>query len=276
MTAATETRAGTRPAGGAAAASPRRARVRWRRIVSPIVLVAVWEAAARTGALPQDKMPSPSEVLAAGWRLAADGTLAGHLADSLTRAAIGLAIGGGLGLVLGLAAGLARIGDDLVDPPVQMARMLPHLGLVPLLIIWVGIGEELKISLVALGAFFPIYLNTYAGIRGIDERLVEAARSCGLSRAALVRHVVLPGSLPSLFLGLRIAFAAGWLSLVVGEQVNAQSGIGFMMMEAREFSQTDVVVLGLVIYALLGLASDLLIRAAERRALTWHHGMGAG
>ncbi|MFG1712449.1 ABC transporter permease [Micromonospora sp. NPDC049203] len=260
-------------------AAPRRSRPRasrrWRRAVSPVVLVLAWEAAARTGLLAAEKLPAPSAVLATGWRLTRDGTLGVHLLDSLTRAALGLLIGGGLALVLGAAAGLLRLGDDLVDPPVQMARMLPHLGLVPLLIIWVGIGESLKVTLVALGAFFPIYFNTYAGIRDIDERLVEAARTCGLGAAARLRHVVLPGALPSLFLGLRLAIGAAWLSLVVGEQVNAQTGVGFLMMEAREFSQTDVVVLGLLVYALLGLASDLLIRYAERRTLAWRRGLRA-
>ncbi|KXK61554.1 ABC transporter permease [Micromonospora rosaria] len=248
---------------------------RWRRAASPVLLVAVWEAAARSGVLSPEKLPAPSAVLATGWRLARDGTLATHLLDSLTRAGLGLLIGGGLALLLGAVAGLLRLGDDLVDPPVQMARMLPHLGLVPLLIIWVGIGESLKISLVALGAFFPIYFNTYAGIRDIDERLVEAARTCGLGLLARLRHVVLPGALPALFLGLRLAIGAAWLSLVVGEQVNAQTGIGFLMMEAREFSQTDVVVLGLVVYALLGLLSDLALRVAERRTLTWRRGLRA-
>ncbi|WP_435123623.1 ABC transporter permease [Micromonospora tulbaghiae] len=260
-------------------ATPRRSRVRasrrWRRAVSPLVLVLGWEVAARTGLLAAEKLPAPSAVLATGWRLARDGTLGVHLLDSLTRAALGLLIGGGLALVLGAAAGLLRLGDDLVDPPVQMARMLPHLGLVPLLIIWVGIGESLKVTLVTLGAFFPIYFNTYAGIRDIDERLVEAARTCGLGLAARLRHVVLPGALPALFLGLRLAIGAAWLSLVVGEQVNAQTGVGFLMMEAREFSQTDVVVLGLLVYALLGLASDLLIRYAERRTLAWRRGLRA-
>ncbi|WP_229401753.1 ABC transporter permease [Micromonospora okii] len=265
----------------AAATAPtppgRRARParRWRRIVSPVALVAAWEGAARAGLLPAEKLPAPSDVLAAGARLARDGTLTTHLLDSLTRAAVGLLIGGGLALVLGTVAGLLRLGDDLVDPPVQMARMLPHLGLVPLLIIWVGIGESLKVALVALGAFFPLYFNTYAGIRDIDERLVEAARACGLGHLARLRHVVGPGALPSLFLGLRLAIGAAWLSLVVGEQVNAQTGIGFLMMEAREFSQTDVVVLGLVVYALLGLISDLALRLAERRMLTWRRGLRA-
>ncbi|MEU7826999.1 ABC transporter permease [Catellatospora sp. NPDC049133] len=256
------------------AARPRSGR-RVLRLVSPVVLLAAWESAARTGLLPPEKLPAPSEVLQTGWRLAGDGTLALHLLDSLQRAAIGLALGGGLALLLGALAGLLRVGDDLVDPPVQMARMLPHLGLVPLLIIWVGIGEELKITLVALGSFFPIYFNTYAGIRDIDERLVEAARTCGLGHLARLRHVVLPGALPSLFLGLRLAIGAAWLSLVVGEQVNAQTGIGFLMMEAREFAQTDVVLLGLLVYALLGLLSDLLLRIAERRTLSWRRGLKA-
>jgi sulfonate transport system permease protein len=252
-----------------------RAARRWRRLVTPVAIVTIWEGASRTGVLPPEKLSAPSEVLRTGWRLASDGTLGQHLIDSLARAGAGLLIGGALALILGSIAGLLRLGDDLVDPPVQMARMLPHLGLVPLLIIWVGIGEPLKITLVALGAFFPIYFNTYAGIRDIDERLVEAARTCGLGPLARLRHVILPGALPSLFLGLRLAIGAAWLSLVVGEQVNAQTGIGFLMMEAREFSQTDVVVLGLLIYALLGLLSDLLLRAAEKRTLVWRRGLRA-
>lgn len=250
-------------------------KIKARRSITPIALVVGWEGAARAGVLPPDKLSPPSEVLAAAWRLSADGTLWTHLLESLQRAVLGLLIGGTLGLVLGSLAGLLRLGDDLIDPPVQMARMLPHLGLVPLLIIWVGIDESLKVTLVALGSFFPIYLNTYAGIRGIDERLVEAARTCGLSALERIRHVVLPGAMPSLFLGLRLAFAAGWLSLVVGEQVNGEGGLGFMMMEAREFSQTEIVVLGLLMYAGLGLLSDLALRAAERRVLSWRTGLRA-
>jgi sulfonate transport system permease protein len=256
-------------------APARKRRLRWQRIVSPVAILLIWEALSRAGALSEDKLPAPSTVLRTGWRLASDGTLGAHLADSLTRAAIGLAIGGVLALALGAVAGLIRLGDDAIDPPVQMARMLPHLALVPLLIIWVGIGESMKITLVALGVFFPLYFNTYAGIRDIDERLVEAARTCGLGTWARLRHVILPGSLPSLFLGLRLAIGAAWLSLVVGEQTNTQNGIGFLMMEAREFSQTDVVVLGLFVYAGLGLLSDLALRIAERRALAWRRGLKA-
>lgn len=265
--------------GGRPTAARRRARteawLRRLRLVTPLVLAGAWELLAQTRIVSPDKLPPPSEVLAAGWRLTQDGSLPAHVYESLTRALVGLLIGGGLALVLGAFAGLVRVGDALVDPTVQMARMLPHLGLVPLLIIWLGIGEPLKITLVALGAFFPIYLNLYAGIRNIDERLVEAARTCGLSAAERIRHVVIPGTMPSLFLGLRLAFAAGWLSLVVGEQVNTDSGLGFMMMEAREFSQTEIVLLGLLAYAVLGLLSDLVLRVAERRALSWRRGLQA-
>jgi sulfonate transport system permease protein len=266
----------TEVADDVAAAPPRRPRrLRMRRAISPILIFALWEAASRGGLISADKLPAPSTVLHTGWRLAADGTLGQHLLDSLTRAVAGLLIGGTLALILGATAGLLRLGDDAIDPPVQMARMLPHLALVPLLIIWVGIGESMKITLVALGAFFPLYFNTYAGIRDIDERLVEAARTCGLNAWQRIRHVVLPGSLPSLFLGLRLSIGAAWLSLVVGEQTNTQNGIGFLMMEAREFSQTDIVVLGLFVYAGLGLLSDLLLRAVERRTLGWRRGLAA-
>ncbi|TDC56123.1 ABC transporter permease [Actinomadura sp. KC345] len=264
-----------RPSAKKPAARAKRARFRTRRLITPVALLVLGQVLAQTGVLDPDKLPPPSDVLAAGWRLAADGTLDGYLLDSLRRAVAGLLIGGLLALALGTLAGLLRSGDDLIDPTVQMARMLPHLGLVPLLIIWLGIGESTKITLVALGAFFPIYLNTYAGIRGIDERLVEAARTCGLTAPERIRDVVLPGALPSVFIGVRLAFAAGWLSLVVGEQVNGDGGLGFMMMEAREFSQTDVVVLGLVVYAALGLLSDLALRAGERRLLSWRRGLRA-
>lgn len=259
----------------AAAVAPGPRRRRWRRLVSPVAILLLWQALSMIGVLSPDKLPAPSTVFQTGWRLAADGTLGANLLDSLTRAAVGLLIGGVLALALGAAAGLLRVGDDIIDPPVQMARMLPHLALVPLLIIWVGIGESMKITLVALGVFFPLYFNTYAGIRDIDERLVEAARTCGLGTWARLRHVILPGALPSLFLGLRLAIGAAWLSLVVGEQTNTQNGIGFLMMEAREFSQTDVVVLGLFVYAGLGLLSDLLLRMLERKALAWRRGLQA-
>jgi sulfonate transport system permease protein len=203
------------------------------------------------------------------WSLSASGELLENLLVSLGRVAVGLGIGVVAGVGFALVAGLSRIGEDAVDAPLQMGRTLPHLALVPLFILWFGIGETPKIGLVALGSVFPIYLNLFAGIRGVDPKLVEAANTLGLSRGELIRHVILPGALPSALVGLRYALGVAWLSLVVGEQINAQSGIGHMMMDAREFLRTDIIMVGLLVYALLGLGGDLLVRALERRALVW-------
>jgi sulfonate transport system permease protein len=188
---------------------------------------------------------------------------------SLQRAAYGLGLGVLTGTTLALVAGLSRLGEDLVDPPLQMARTLPVLGLVPLFILWFGIGETAKVLMVVLATAFPVYLNTFAGIRGVDRRLVEAASTLGLSRAGSIRHVVLPAALPNFLVGLRHSLGIAWLVLVVSEQINASSGLGYLMTRAREFMQTDVIVVALVVYAALGLLSDLAVRALERSALAW-------
>jgi sulfonate transport system permease protein len=166
-------------------------------------------------------------------------------------------------------AGLSRLGEDVVDAPVQMLRTLPFLALVPLFILWFGIDETPKIALVALGSMFPIYLNLFAGIRGADPKLVEAGQVFGLDRRGLVRHVIFPAALPSALVGLRYAMGTAWLSLVVGEQINANAGIGYLINDARDFLRTDVIVVGLLVYALLGLGADQVVRIIERRALAW-------
>jgi sulfonate transport system permease protein len=181
----------------------------------------------------------------------------------------GLGIAVATGTTLALLAGLSRLGEDLVDPPLQMARTMPFLALVPLFILWFGIGETPKVALVALGATFPIYLNLFAGIRGADPKLLEVGATLGLSRGALIRHVILPAALPNFLTGLRYAIGVAWLSLVVGEQINAESGIGYLMMDARDFLRTDIIMVGLAVYALLGLASDQGVRTLERTALAW-------
>ena len=243
---------------------------RWaRKALTPLALVAAWQLAAARGWLPSRTLSSPAEIASSAWELTRSGALPLHLAASLRRVAAGGLVGGGLGLAAGIAAGLSRLGEDLLDATIQMLRTLPHLGLVPLLLLWLGIGDAPKVTLVALGMFFPLYLNVFAGIRSVDEKLVEVARICGLGRAALVWHVVLPGALPSTLVGLRYALGVGWLSLVVGEQVNASSGIGYLMMDAREFNRVDVMLVGLSVYALLGLGTDLLVRRIERGALAW-------
>ena len=242
---------------------------RARRFVSPLLLIAAWQAGAMVGLIPVRTVSAPSDVLVSFYHLIASGELQQNLLVSLARVGFGLSIAIVAGIVLALVAGLSRLGEDSVDAPLQMLRTMPHLALVPLFILWFGIGETPKIALVALGGLFPIYLNLFAGIRGVDRKLIEAAQTLGLSRLELIRHVILPGALPSFLVGLRYAVGVGWLSLVVGEQINAESGIGFMMMNAREFLRTDIIMVGLLVYALLGLLADLGVRWIERTALVW-------
>jgi sulfonate transport system permease protein len=240
-----------------------------RRLLGPSLLLAGWTVASATGVLPEETLAAPGTVLSTARDLLAAGQLQEHLLISLQRAMTGLAIGVTAGVVLALLAGLSRIGESLIDANMQMLRSMPILALVPLAIIWFGIGEEIKIILVALGVTFPMYLNTHAAIRGVDSRFVDLAATVGLGRLALVRRVVLPGALPGFFTGLRFAAAIAWLVLVVSEQINASSGIGFLMTQARALNQTDVIVVGLLVYAVLGLLSDTVVRLLEGRALSW-------
>lgn len=242
-----------------------------RRVTGLIAVLVLWQVGATAGWL-GTTTPSPTAVIDAARELIGNGELAHHLGVSLARVAKGLSIGLSAGLLLGLAAGLLRLAEDLVDAPIQSLRMLPHLALVPIFIIWFGIGETSKIALIAIGPIFPLYLNVLHGIRGVDERLVESARSCGVTRLGLIFRVILPGALPQILVGLRQALGLGWLSLVVAEQTATTSGIGFLMNDAREFLRTDVIFVVLVIYALLGLFTDLFVRLIERRALAWRRG----
>lgn len=236
----------------------------------PALLVAAWQAASTAGWLSDAVLPSPAAVVEAGWGLTLSGELPHHMAVSFLRAMAGLVVGGGFGFALGLANGLSTLSDRLTDTTLQMARNVPHLALIPLVILWFGIGEEAKLFLVALGVFFPVYVNTLHGIRTVDPQLVEMGRCYGMSRAALFRRVILPGALPSVFVGLRFALGIMWLTLIVAETIAAQSGIGYMAMQARDFLQTDVIVLAIAIYAGLGKLADAVTRALERRCLAWH------
>ncbi len=240
-----------------------------RRLTGPLLLLALWQLGSTTGIIPADVLASPATVLSSFWHLLTDGELVKALVVSLQRVVLGLLIGGTIGISLAVIAGLFRLGEDLVDAPVQMLRTVPFVGLIPLLIIWFGIGETPKIALVCLGVGFPLYLNVYAGIRNVDGTLVEAARTLGLSRLGLIRHVVLPGALPSALVGLRYSLGIAWLALVFAEQINATAGLGYLMNQAREYFLTDVIVVCLVVYAFLGLTADLIVRLLERTLLSW-------
>ena len=236
----------------------------------PLALLLAWELAARFGLLTARVLPAPSAVLLAAWDALRTGVLLHHVAISTQRALLGLAIGGSIGFVLGLVNGLLPVAERYLDSSVQMLRNVPHLAIIPLVILWFGIDEEAKLFLVAVGVMFPIYLNTFHGIRHVDRGLIEMARSYGLGPWALFTRVILPGALPSILVGLRYALGIMWLTLIVAETISASSGIGYMTMNAREFLQTDVVLLGILVYALLGKLADSLTRLLERRCLAWH------
>lgn len=241
----------------------------------PVAILLGWELASRAGWLSTRVLPEPWAVATAFWSLLKSGELAQHVAVSSGRALAGLAIGGGLGLVLGLLTGSFRLFETLLDTTFQMVRNIPALALIPLVILWFGIDETAKLFLVAVGVFFPIYLNTFHGIRSVDRALVEMARSYGLSGWALYRHVILPGALPSILVGLRFALGLMWVLLIVAETISAQAGIGYLTMNAREFLQTDVVLVGILLYALLGKLADVLAKGLERWWLRWHPGYQA-
>lgn len=240
-----------------------------RRWVSPVALVGLWQLASTSGVLEERKLAAPSQIFTTAVELIADGTLGPATLVSLQRVGLGFAIGATVALALAVLAGLNRVGNDAVDPIMQMLRTLPHFGLIPLFIIWMGVGEAPKVALIAMGVAFPLYLNTLAGIGGIDTKMLDAARSMNLTWGQRLRHVVIPGALPQTLTGLRQSLGIAWLSLIVAETISASSGLGYTINLAREFQRTDIVVVGLAVYSILGLVTDAIVRNLERRALAW-------
>ncbi|MGW5075556.1 ABC transporter permease [Rhodococcus sp. NPDC004095] len=239
------------------------------RTLAPLTLLLVWQIGSRTGLLSERVLPAPSVILEAGVEVFRSGALTDALLVSGQRVLIGFALGAVLGVGFGVVAGIGRIGEYIVDPPLQMLRTVPLFGLIPLFIIWFGIGEEPKVFLIALGVAFPLYLNTFAGIRQLDPKLLELGRVLRLSRTEQLRRLVIPGALPHILVGLRQSLGVAWLSLIVAEQINAGKGLGYIVNNAREFLRTDIVIFGLLVYGLLGLITDALVRGLERRALRW-------
>jgi sulfonate transport system permease protein len=234
-----------------------------------MLLLALWTVGSATGWLDARTLSAPWTVVTTAGDLIADGRLQENLAVSARRAGLGLAIGVLVGTVLALVAGLSRWGEAVLDGPIQIKRAIPALALIPLLVLWLGIGEQMKVTTITLGVFVPVYIHTHNGLRSIDSRYVELGEALRLRPAAFIRRIVLPGALPGFLLGMRFAVVAAWLSLVVVEQINSTSGIGYMMDLAREYGQTDVIIVGLVLYGLLGLVSDGAVRLVQRRALSW-------
>ncbi|WP_377297932.1 ABC transporter permease subunit [Rhizobium sp. SGZ-381] len=249
---------------------PRLDRERLLPFAVPLALVLLWQAGSSLGLISDRVMPSPVAVTQAFWSVAADGSLGHNILVSGVRALAGLAIGGSIGFLLGIANGVSKLSEQLTDTTLQMIRTIPHLAMIPLVILWFGIGEEAKLFLTSLGVLFPIYLNTYHGVRNVDRGLIEMGRIYGMSNWSLFSKVIFPGALPSIFVGLRYALGIMWLTLIVSESIAASSGIGYMANNAREFMMTDVVVLALVIYAVLGKLADVIARSLERWTLSWN------
>jgi sulfonate transport system permease protein len=251
-------------------ARPRRAAVSITlRVAGPIALLVAWWAASASGALSPAVLASPQQVARAAWQLWQSGQLQSAVGVSVLRAATGLVFGVSAGLVLGVITGFSRLGEELLDSPLQLLRALPFLSLVPLFMVWFGIGEEARVVLIAVATSFPMYVSTAGGVRAVDPRLVEAMRTFGLSRWALVREVVLPAAMPSLLSGLRLSMTLSVIALIAAEEINTTNGIGFLMAQAQTYSRTDILTVCVLLYGLLGLCVDLIVRGAERLLMPW-------
>jgi sulfonate transport system permease protein len=246
-------------------------RIRFAFWVGPIVLLAVWAIGSKAGLISPAVLTAPWDVAEAFKEQWVDHDLLGNIISSLERAALGLAFGVIGGTVLAVASGLSRVGESLVDGPIQIKRSVPTLALIPLFIAWFGIGQEMKIVTIALISMVPIYVNTHNGLRSIDGKYAELAETIGIGRAEFIRHVVLPGALPGFLLGMRFAVTSALLGLVVVEQYNATTGVGHMMTLAEQYGETDVLVVGLVIYGVFGFLADTAVRLTERKVLAWRH-----
>jgi sulfonate transport system permease protein len=238
--------------------------------VLPFMILLAWQFVASMQIVSTRLFPSPIEVALACWELVLTGQLFFHMKASLTRAVIGALIGGGIGFLLGITNALSLTSFRLFDTTIQMIRNIPHLALVPLVIVWMGIDEGAKIFLVALGVLFPVYVNTYHGIRTVEADYIEMGKVYGLSGWELFRQIILPGALPSIFVGVRYALGVMWLTLIVAETIATNEGIGYLAMNAREFMQADIIIISIILYALFGKAADWIARWCERSVLRWH------
>ncbi|UJF36387.1 ABC transporter permease [Paenibacillus hexagrammi] len=246
---------------------------KWKQIVRgsilPLLVLVIWQISGSLGFVSKTMLPTPYEIWLAFYDLLRSGELFRHLEISIWRAAVGFLLGGSLGLVFGLLVGLFRKLEHSVDPSIQMLRTVPHLAITPLFILWFGFGEFSKILLIAKGAFFPLYVQTFLGIRSVDSKLFDVARVLEFSKFKQVTKLVLPAALPNILLGLRLSIGVAWLGLVVAELMGSSEGVGYLILDARQFSQTAIVFVGIIIFAIVGKGSDSLVRILEKRLLKW-------
>ncbi|MDY7960491.1 ABC transporter permease [Bacillus thuringiensis] len=240
-----------------------------RAITIPVIILIIWQLAGVFGLVSKTVLPTPLDIFLAFQELIKTGELFGHLSISVFRAAAGFFIGGGLGIILGTIVGFSTRSEQYLDPSVQMLRTVPHLAVAPLFVLWFGFGETSKVLLIADGAFFPLYVNAFLGIRGVDSKLFDVARVLEFSKRKLITKLILPSALPNLLLGARLSLGVAWVSLVVAELMGSAEGIGYMIMDARQFSNTDIVFVGIIIFAFVGKFSDSLVRLLEAKFLRW-------
>ncbi|PGU75429.1 ABC transporter permease [Bacillus cereus] len=240
-----------------------------RAITIPVIILIIWQLAGVFGLVSKTVLPTPLDIFLAFQELIKTGELFGHLSISVFRAAAGFFIGGGLGIILGTIVGFSTRSEQYLDPSVQMLRTVPHLAVAPLFVLWFGFGETSKVLLIADGAFFPLYVNAFLGIRGVDSKLFDVARVLEFSKRKLITKLILPAALPNLLLGARLSLGVAWVSLVVAELMGSTEGIGYMIMDARQFSNTDIVFVGIIIFAFVGKFSDSLVRLLEVKFLRW-------
>jgi len=240
-----------------------------RAITIPIIILIIWQLAGVFGLVSKTVLPTPLDIFLAFQELIKTGELFGHLSISVFRAAAGFFIGGSLGIILGTIVGFSTRSEQYLDPSVQMLRTVPHLAVAPLFVLWFGFGETSKVLLIADGAFFPLYVNAFLGIRGVDSKLFDVARVLEFSKRKLITKLILPAALPNLLLGARLSLGVAWVSLVVAELMGSTEGIGYMIMDARQFSNTDIVFVGIIIFAFVGKFSDSLVRLLEVKFLRW-------
>ncbi|MGV2882101.1 ABC transporter permease [Paenibacillus taichungensis] len=237
--------------------------------IIPLAILLIWELASALQLVSATMLPAPSKIAEQFIRLILNGELLEHLGISSYRAGLGFLLGTAAGLMLGLSTGLGKLAERTVDPSLQMLRMIPLLSLIPLFILWFGVGEFSKILMISLGAFFPVYVNTFLGIRNVDMKLIEVSRIYQYSRWELLGKLIIPAALPNILLGVRLSLGAAWLVLVVAEMMGTSAGVGYMIQDARAYSQTDIVFVGIVVFAVVGKLSDSTVRLLENRWLRW-------
>jgi sulfonate transport system permease protein len=240
-----------------------------RGLMLPVAIIIIWQLLGSLGFVSSVILPTPFDISKAFIELVRSGELLKHMRISIYRAAVGFLLGGGLGFAFGVAVGLFKRFEQSFDPSIQMLRTVPHLAITPLFILWFGIGEFSKILLIALGAFFPLYINTFVGIRGVDSKLFDVARVLEFTKLKQITRLILPAALPNILLGLRLSIGVSWLGLVVAELMGSSEGIGYMILDARQFSQTAIVFVGILIFASVGKLSDSFVRILERKLLRW-------